>query len=92
MERTCTVFRVNENLILIKVRTDIKMRQSAEIKTNADRVRSMTIDELASFLLDVNDAGYLPCKVIDEKCKHFGTDKSCKDCFKEWLENDYVRE
>lgn len=66
------------------------MEKNTGIKTNADRVRNMTNEELAYFLLSVNDACYLPCKVIDEKCKHFGTDKGCKDCFKEWLEKEYV--
>lgn len=57
-------------------------------KTNADRIREMTNEELAEFLLYVNDSCCIPCKVIDEKCKHFGTEKGCKDCFKEWLESE----
>ena len=81
---------INENLILTKKGADIEMEKNREIKTNADRVRNMTNEELAYFLLDVNDSCYLPCKIIDEKCRHFGTDKGCKDCFKEWLESEYT--
>ncbi len=57
-------------------------------RTNYDKIKEMGVEELAEFLLGVNDACYLPCKWKDERCKHFGTDKGCKDCFKEWLERE----
>lgn len=56
--------------------------------TNFEWIKGMNVEELAEFLLGVNDACYLPCKWIDERCKHFGTYKGCKDCFKEWLESE----
>ncbi len=58
-------------------------------RKNFDRIKDMGIEELAEFLLEVNDACYLPCKIIDGKCKYFPeNDKGCKDCFKEWLERE----
>lgn len=66
-----------------------------ECMTNADRIRSMTDDELANFLYRFND--------IDEKVK-FCTNKKvcidlldkgdtlhdewCKDCLLEWLRSE----
>lgn len=44
--------------------------------TNADRIRSMSVEELAEFLFKVNCAYAEPCMIG-------GT-----DCFKEWLESE----
>lgn len=60
--------------------------------TNADRVRAMTNEELAEFLVKIAFNENLPCMMIDEDCKKFPDvpedDKGCKDCFKEWLESE----
>ena len=45
-------------------------------QTNADRIRNMTDEELAEFLVTVNCA----------YCKHENTEKDCEDCFLEWLQ------
>lgn len=66
----------------------LKDCEFVEPRTNAEKIKGMGVEELAGFLLSVNDACYLPCKLIDEKCKHFDSDKGCKDCFKEWLESE----
>ena len=60
-------------------------------KTNADRIRSMTDEELAEFLLKVYCEDSKPCMEGDAVCKweDYPThDKGCKDCFKEWLQKD----
>lgn len=60
-------------------------------KTNADRIREMTNEELAELLLKVTDAYLEPCMTGEMDCKweDYPThDKGCKDCFKEWLESE----
>lgn len=57
-------------------------------KKNFDRIKEMDIDELANFLLKVNTA-HEPCITGEKDCKweDYPThNKSCKDCFKKWLE------
>lgn len=59
--------------------------------TNKDRIKNMTTDELAEFLLRVNLSYAQPCmlEIVDCKYKNFDG-KSCKDCFKEYLESAVV--
>lgn len=60
-------------------------------KTNADRIRSMTDEELAEFLLKVNKAYAEPCMTGQSDCvwEDYPTrDKGCKDCFLEWLKSE----
>lgn len=60
-------------------------------RINADRIRNMTNEELAQFLLKVNTAYAEPCMTGEKDCKweDYPThDKGCKDCFKEWLESE----
>ena len=51
--------------------------------TNADRMRNMDDDELAEFLLEVNNTiphcMFVDCKYDDER------EGLCKNCFLEWL-------
>lgn len=51
-------------------------------RTNFDMIKDMGIEEMAGFLLKVNN-------YMDYGCK-FGSSKGrdCKDCFKEWLERE----
>lgn len=59
--------------------------------TNADRIRSMTDEELAEFLLKVNTAYAEPCMIGEKDCKwgDYPThDKGCKDCFLDWLQSE----
>lgn len=72
-----------------KIRDDIKELDKKQ--TNADRIRSMTDEELAEFLLKVQNAYAEPCMTGDGVCKweDYPThDKGCKDCFKEWLQQE----
>lgn len=62
-------------------------------KTNADRIRSMSNEELAKFLFNVNSAYAEPCMTGEygHTCKweDYPThDKGCKDCFLEWLKSE----
>lgn len=60
-------------------------------RTNANRIKSMNTEELAEFLLKVNDAYAQPCMTGETDCKwqDYPThDKGCKDRFKEWLESE----
>ena len=59
--------------------------------TNADKIRSMTDEELAEFLLKVNKAYAEPCMTRQSDCKweDYPThNKGCKDCFLEWLKSE----
>lgn len=51
-------------------------------RTNFDKIKDMGVEEMAEFLLKVNN-------YMDYGCK-FGSSKGrdCKDCFKEWLERE----
>ncbi len=56
--------------------------------TNADRIRRMSNEELADFLLKVNCAYSEPCMVGEKPCKWENgptCDKGCRDCFLAWL-------
>lgn len=60
-------------------------------KTNADRIRAMSDEELAEFLLKVNNAYAEPCMLSGGDCKweDYPThDKGCKDCFLEYLRKE----
>ena len=53
-------------------------------QTNADRIRSMTDDELAEMLSTVSQhcVVYLSDKI---NCRHSSCDTSCKNNIKKWL-------
>jgi hypothetical protein len=53
-------------------------------KTNADRIRNMSDEELAEFLLEVNST-IQHCMIMD--CKYEDEREGlCKNCFLEWLQ------
>ena len=54
-------------------------------KTNADRIRNMTDEELAEFLV-YTQSTIKECMIGVADCKYENTDKDCKDCFLEWLQ------
>ena len=55
--------------------------------TNADRIRNMSDEELAEFLVKVNGAYAKDCMVGIEVCKYDDcADMDCEDCFLEWLQ------
>lgn len=56
--------------------------------TNLERIKNMTSDELAMFLMKVNSAYSEDCMIIDSKCKYPNVNNNCVICFKEWLEKD----
>ena len=59
--------------------------------TNFERIKGMSVEELAEFLLKVNTAYSEPCMTGEKDCKwedYQTHDKGCKDCFKEWLESE----
>lgn len=60
-------------------------------RTNYEKIKGMSVDELAEFLLKVNCAYSEPCMTGETDCKwedYQTHDKGCKDCFKEWLESE----
>ena len=60
-------------------------------QTHADRIRTMSDEELAEFLFNVNNAYTESCMMQDGNCKweDYPThDKGCKDCFLEYLKTE----
>ena len=47
-----------------------------------DRIRNMSVDELAEFMLDVDFIG--ECPLPTSKCNG----RSCIECIKQWLESE----
>ena len=65
-------------------RTNIGELWEHEVKTNADKIRSMTDEELADLL--TADCKYIP----EELCrKYLG---NCDACLREWLKQKIVKE
>ena len=59
--------------------------------TNYEKIKGMSVEELAEFLLKINCAYSEPCMTGEKDCKweDYPThDKGCKDCFEEWLESE----
>ena len=59
-------------------------------ETNYDRIRNMSIDELAEYIYNRDDElsgeicrHYMPCP-YGEDCKP----ENCKDCIKKWLQSE----
>ena len=60
-------------------------------QSNADKIRGMSDEELAEFLLKVSSAYAEPCMTGESDCKweDYPThDKGCKNCFLEWLQSE----
>ena len=55
--------------------------------TQADRIRSMSDEELAE-LLDSVDNGGIRALDVDYPCDECTQKTECEDCFKEWLQKD----
>lgn len=55
--------------------------------TNFERIKNMTPDELAMFLMKANCAYAEDCMIFD--CKYPNINNNCAICFKEWLEKEY---
>ena len=51
-------------------------------KTNYDRIRNMSVEELADFILNYDTIGECPLPNI--KCM----EKTCFECIKKWLESE----
>ena len=66
---------------------ELQELQELHKQTNADRIRSMSDEELAELLDDICTNGILaidsnmPCDCCTEKTE-------CKDCWKEWLRSE----
>ena len=56
-------------------------------QTNADRIRSMSDEELAE-LLDSVDNGGIRALDVDYPCDECTQKTECEDCFKEWLQSE----
>ena len=63
------------------------LEEQEKPQTNADRIRAMSIDELANLLLEA-DQGNFTVDVCDEKyCDPGHCKQDCTDAVKRWLES-----
>lgn len=60
--------------------------------TQFKRIKNMNIEQMALFLMKVNNSYVHDCMYIDGECKHPGIDNNCAICFKEWLESEVSTE
>ena len=56
--------------------------------TNYERIKQMSVEEIALLLMKVNDAYDIPCMLGMSGCKYPHIDNNCIICFKEWLESE----
>lgn len=56
-------------------------------RTNANKIRSMSDEELAE-LLDSVDNGGIRALDVDYPCDECTQKTECEDCFKEWLQSE----
>ena len=56
--------------------------------TNFDRIKAMSVEEMAEFLMNVNNAYAMDCMCGMSECKHPDIDDNCAICFKEYLESE----
>lgn len=56
--------------------------------TNYDRIRNMSIEEMANFLMRVNNAYDMECMYGLSECKYPNIDNNCSLCFKDYLESE----
>ena len=55
--------------------------------TNYERIKNMSIEEMALFLVKVNNS-YSDCMVGVDDCKYPKIGNNCILCFKQWLESE----
>lgn len=60
--------------------------QATPPKTNADRIRNMTDEELGKLL---NEFGHCPLSRIEDDCRSFDR---CRDCWIDWLKEEAKHE
>ena len=56
--------------------------------TNFERIKQMSVEEMALLLMKVNCAYDIPCMLGISDCKYPHINKNCSICFKEWLESE----
>lgn len=67
-----------------------KVNILCEVKrmTNYERIKQMSVEEMALLLMKVNCAYDIPCMLGISDCKYPHIDNNCIICFKEWLESE----
>lgn len=63
----------------------IKILTKSKPQTQYDRLRGMSVEEMAEFLVEI---GHTECIPDEVKKEYANSDKSYKDCFVEWLERE----
>lgn len=77
----CYIHRAADHLIANGVTFAKDNNVTCKPMTNGDRIRSMTDEELAEFILDKRENG----TCFNNKCYYYDPNKGCGDCTLEWL-------
>ena len=56
--------------------------------TNYERIKQMSVEEMALLLMKVNCAYDIPCMLETSGCEYPHINNNCSICFKEWLESE----
>ena len=75
------LFIKTKKISVLKICEVIKM-------TNYERIKQMSVEEMALLLMKVNCAYDIPCMLGTSGCKYPHINNNCSICFKEWLESE----
>ena len=56
------------------------------------RIKHMNLNEMAEFLMNVNNAYAMDCMCGMSECKHPDVNNNCAICFREYLESEVQEE
>ena len=65
-----------------------KLIKEVKTMTNFERIKQMSVEEMALLLMKVNCSYDIPCMLEISDCKYPHIDNNCSICFKEWLESE----
>lgn len=82
--------RMDEYVVFVRDIEEIPAADVMEVKhvkTNADKIRAMTDEELALFLKRFSDCAF--CPAFSTKCKSINFD-NCEDAWLDWLKQEVI--
>jgi hypothetical protein len=83
---------LNSDFVLVPKDEIIEFKKEIENQsksiTNYDRIQNMSIEELADFLMEVNQAYGMDCMLGVSECKYPNVGNNCSLCFKDYLKTE----
>ena len=75
---------LNSDLMLVSKDKGSQLKPT----TNYERIENMSIEELADFLMEVNQAYGMDCMLGMSECKYPNIANNCSLCFKDYLKSE----